>query len=241
MSVRLSIVMPAYNEEGAIERAVVEVQERIFSHVPDAELIVVDDGSRDRTGAILDRLARDEPRLRVVHQANGGHGPALRHGLDLMHGSFVLLVDSDRQIPLDHFAEFWQEIAGCDAVIGVRRVRHDPRIRLYLTRLVRWTIRVMFGVSLADANVPFKLVRGEAWQAARCIIPPDTLTPSMFLAVFLKRAGYRVSEREVCHRERQTGIISIRRWKLLRFCFRGFRQLLAFRRRLGAWKPGHAC
>ena len=73
----LSVVMPAYNEEAAIADAVRDVQTHVFPVVPDAELIVVDDGSRDRTGALLDDLAAREPRLRVLHQANAGHGPAL--------------------------------------------------------------------------------------------------------------------------------------------------------------------
>ena len=78
MTAPLSAVMPVYNEEGAIEAAVREVQEHVLDAVPGAELIVVDDGSRDATGAILDRLARTDGRLHVIHQPNGGHGAAQR-------------------------------------------------------------------------------------------------------------------------------------------------------------------
>ena len=65
----LTIVMPAYNEEAAIEQAIREVQADLFPAIPDAELIVVNDGSRDRTGEIVDRLAAEDPRVRPVHQA----------------------------------------------------------------------------------------------------------------------------------------------------------------------------
>ena len=77
----LTVVMPAYNEEGGIEHAVGEVQHFVLDRVEDAELVVVDDGSTDRTGMILDRWAAKEPRLRVIHQTNKGHGGALRTGL----------------------------------------------------------------------------------------------------------------------------------------------------------------
>jgi hypothetical protein len=85
-----------------------------------------------------------------------------------------------------------------------------------------------------DANVPFKLMRRVVWEDARALIPADTLAPSLFLAVFAARRGYRVAHIEVAHRERQTGVVSIRRWRLLKFCARAFRQLLTFRGRLSA-------
>jgi dolichol-phosphate mannosyltransferase len=239
--VTLSVVMPAYNEEAAIEHAVRDVVENVFPVVPDAELIVVDDGSRDATGALLDRLAEAEPRVRVIHKPNAGHGPALRTGLDAASGVFVLLVDSDRQIPLTAFPSLWEAARHNDGAFGVRKTRHDPRLRLLLTRVIRASLRPLLGVNLHDANVPFKLVRTSAWEAARPFIPEDTLAPSLFLAVFMAKAGYEVAEVDIPHKERETGTGSIRRWKLLKFCARGFGQLLTFRSRLyqgvGATRP----
>jgi glycosyltransferase involved in cell wall biosynthesis len=228
----LSVVMPAYNEEGAIADAVREVQRHVMPVVPGAELVVVDDGSRDRTGAILDRLGRDEPRLRVIHQANGGHGRALRTGLDAARGDYVFLIDSDRQIPLEAFPPLWELARGRDGAFGVRAARHDPRLRLWLTRLVRGALRGLFRVRLYDANIPFKILRRSLWEQARPLIPEDTLAPSLFLAVYVRRRGCDVPERPVPHRERQTGVVSIRRWRLFKFCLTAFRQLLLFRRRL---------
>ena len=135
--VTVSVVMPAYNEEEAIEDAVRDVQEHVFMVVPDAELVVVNDGSRDRTGEILDRLATGEPRMRVIHTANGGHGRALRTGLDAASGSYVFLIDSDRQIPLTAFSALWEAAKTRDGAFGVRRKRNDPRLRLLLTAVIR--------------------------------------------------------------------------------------------------------
>lgn len=231
----LSVVMPAYNEEGAIEAAVAEVREWVLDRVSGAELVVVNDGSRDRTGPLLDAIAAGNPRVRVIHRPNGGHGPALRTGLEAARGDRLLLVDSDRQIPLSAFAPLWDAVeAGADAAFGVRAQRHDPALRLTLTRFIRRTLPLLFGVRLTDANVPFKLVRRRLWEDARPLIPEDTLAPSLFLAVFAAARGYRITAVAVPHRERQTGVVSIRRWRLLKFCARAFRQLLAFRRRLRA-------
>jgi glycosyltransferase involved in cell wall biosynthesis len=233
-SVPLSVIMPAYNEEGAIEDAVGDVREHVFAAVPEAELVVVDDGSRDRTGAILDGLAAHEPRLRVIHKPNGGHGPALRTGLDAASGEYVFLVDSDRQVPLSAFPALWEAAKGRDGAFGVRKTRNDARIRLALTAVVRTALRPLLGVRIYDANVPFKIVRRVVWEEAKGLIPADTLAPSLFLAVYMARRGCDVAQVEVPHKDRETGTVSIRRWKLLKFCARAFRQLLAFRARLNS-------
>lgn len=229
----LTVVMPAYNEEDGIAAAIGDVQREVLALVPAAELVVVDDGSRDGTGPILDRLAAEDPRLRVIHQPNGGHGRALRTGLDAACGEYVLLIDSDRQIPLDGFAAVWSRVRsnGTLAVLGVRRERRDPFLRLVLTAVVRHAVRLLFGVRLGDANAPFKLLPRRIWLDARELIPDDTLAPSLFLAIFLKRRGGVVEEIEVPHRARQTGR-AIDTWQLVRLCGRGFAQLIAFRRAL---------
>lgn len=228
----LSVVMPAYNEEDAIERAVEDVRAHVLAVVPAAELVVVDDGSRDRTPLLLDRIAARDERVRVIHQPNGGHGRALITGLDAATGDFVLLIDSDRQIPLDVFEPLWSVARRSDGVFGVRARRHDPAIRLLLAALIRRAVSWMFAVRVRDANVPFKILRRSIWLEARESIPPDTLAPSLFLALFVRWRGYDVPDHDVPHRARQTGEVSIHGWRLLRFCTRAFVQLAAFRWRL---------
>ena len=90
----------------------------------------------------------------------------------------------------------------------------------------------MFGVRIKDANVPYKLVRRTAWLDAKRYIPDGTLAPSLFLAVSMKRKQSDLAFVDVAHRDRVTGTVSIRRWKLIKFCARGFRQLLDLRRAL---------
>lgn len=232
---QLSIVMPAYNEEGGVADAVRAVQEHVFAVVPNAELIAVDDGSRDRTGEILDELAARDHRVHAVHKQNGGHGPALITGLSATRGSYIFLIDSDNQIPLESFGDLWRKIQeGYDAAFGVRRVRNDARLRRVLTRVIRSALTLLFGVRLRDANIPFKVFRRELWTKAARLIPPDTLAPSIFFAVHAQRSGAKIAFVEVGHRERETGVVSIRRWKLVKFCARAFRQLLEFRTRLRA-------
>jgi glycosyltransferase involved in cell wall biosynthesis len=234
MAVPLSVVMPVYNEEGAIGAAVDEVRQHVLNGVPGSELVVVNDGSRDGTGTLLDAAASQDRRLRVIHQANSGHGGALIAGIREARGDFLFLIDSDRQILLDQFATAWAAVhaGGHDAVFGVRRRRHDPALRLYLSRFIRQMVRLLFGVTLKDANVPYKLFRRVIWDQARPFIPDGTLAPSLFLAVVARLRGFNILEIDVVHKERDTGEVSIRRLKLLKFCARGLSQMIDLRRRL---------
>lgn len=229
-AVPVSVIMPAYNEEGGIREAVAAVQANVLSAVPGSELIVVNDGSRDQTGKILDEIAAADPRVRVVHKANGGHGPAIMTGLSSARGDFVFLIDSDNQIPLESFASLWREVlAGRDGAFGVRRIRKDAELRRVLTVIIRQSLSLLFGVRVYDANVPYKLLRRSLWEEARGVIPEGTLAPSLFLAVFVLRKRYDIGMVDVPHKDRETGTVSIRRWKLFKFCWRAFQQLLQFR------------
>jgi glycosyltransferase involved in cell wall biosynthesis len=230
--ITLSVIMPAYNEEAAIADAVGEVQRQVLDPISSAEFIVVNDGSRDDTGKILEKLAAGEPRVRVVNQKNAGHGAALRTGLELARGEYVFLLDSDRQVPLEAFAGLWQAAQGGQGALGVRWPRHDPLFRLWLTRAVRLLLLVLFRVRLRDANCPFKIFRRSIWMEARDIIPEGTITPSLLLAVYMARRWPSIEQRTVPHRSRATGVVSIRRWKLLKTCVLAFRQLWNFRKKL---------
>jgi dolichol-phosphate mannosyltransferase len=223
--------MPVHNEQAAIRQSTADVQHHVLDAIPGSELVVVDDGSTDDSGRLLDEIAAADSRVRVIHQANSGHGGALMNGLALARGEYVMLIDSDRQIPLDSFPAAWGHIRqGRDAVFGARRRRRDPTPRLYLMRLVRLSIRILFGVRIFDANVPFKILRRSIWNEATRCIAPGTLAPSLFLAVFAMRRGCDVVEMDVDHRPRTTGATSIRRLRLVTFSAKAFGQLLAFRR-----------
>jgi glycosyltransferase involved in cell wall biosynthesis len=220
--------MPVYNEEGAIVAAVDEVKQHVLALIQASELVVVDDGSRDATGRLLDEAAQNDPRIKVIHQPNGGHGAALLTGLKAAQGEYVFLIDSDRQIPLDNFKAAWAEmLAGRDAVFGVRRRRYDPVLRLYLSRLIKHSVNVLFRVQLSDANAPYKLFRRGIFQDARDCVPDGTLAPSLFLAIFAKSRGYNILEIDVTHKERDTGEVTLRKFKLLKFCARGLRQMFS--------------
>jgi dolichol-phosphate mannosyltransferase len=232
MNPPLTIVMPVYNEAALIRDTIAEIQSHIFSVVPSAELLVIDDGSRDGTPAALAELGPQEPRMRVIHQSNAGHGAALRAGIEQAHGDFILVIDSDRQIPLSVFRELWPEAQKNDATLGVRTHRRDPIHRLILSRVVKLSLWLMFRVWLRDSNCPFKIFRRGLWEGARAYIPEGTLAPSLFLAIYTARSPYQWIQSPVPHQARPSGVSTLRVWRLFRFCLHAFGQLVHLEHKL---------
>jgi dolichol-phosphate mannosyltransferase len=231
----LSIIMPAYNEAGSIVAAIKDIQTHVLSVVPDAEIIVIDDGSTDATLPLLHDVAQSVPRLRIVSQANAGHGPALLRGLAEAKGRSLLLLDSDLQIKLDQFADDWARMAreNLIAVIGIRRPRHDPPHRLVITRLMRALIFLAFGAAPKDAGVPYKILRREAWDIARTHISEGSWIPSVLTALILLRTQpRRVREITVVHLARDHGTTSLNYKRLARFCRHASAEILKLRRDL---------
>lgn len=228
--VELSIVMPAYNEEVAIAAAVDDILQHIVPHVASAEIVVVNDGSKDRTGEILHQIAAREPRLAVIDRVNGGHGPALITGLNAARGKTLLLLDSDRQIALEGFAEAWRAYQTGDAFIGIRADRRDGPLRAVISRTMRTMLGLTFGKVPRDPNIPFKLISREAWTRAAPAIGPDNPLPSVLLALHLAMSGARIVQHPIPHRAREGSVSELRGWKLMRFCMLAARTLLAFRR-----------
>jgi glycosyltransferase involved in cell wall biosynthesis len=229
---QLSVVMPAYNEADNIAGAIADIREHLFSVVPQSELLVIDDGSRDATAAIVRELAATDPRIRVLTQPNAGHGPAVVRGLHEARAERCLLLDSDRQIGLRDFARTWALADQHDAVLGVRGKRHDPWHRLLLTRVLRAWLSALVGVRARDANVPYKLVRRDVALRALELMPSQPRIPSVLLTVFLHRRGYRVVEQPVDHFARTAGQPSLRLMRLTVFCRAALRELMQFQRAL---------
>lgn len=229
----LCIVMPAYNEEGCI-REVVEkwISALDIAGAKSGALVVVNDGSKDRTGALLDEAAKSFPRLVVVHQQNGGHGKALRTAYDKaveLGAQWVFHVDSDDQFDNSEISLLWNKRGESNFMLGFRRERHDALHRLVITRILRALNFVLFGTWLRDANIPFRLIEGRYLKILLDQISPTVFAPNIFLAVLAARDGQDLKFVPITHRERGTGIVSIVRWRLIKACLRCVRELVEFR------------
>ncbi len=229
---QLSIVIPCYNEEGCIEEVVISWVKEISSQIPDFRLILINDGSKDRTGEILESLKSRYSQLDVVHQENRGHGPALLHGYRQAMGDWVFHTDSDNQFVPSDFWSLWKLRAGTSYVIGYRKNRNDPWHRLVITNILRFIVNILLGVPVRDSNIPYKLIRRDLLQKLLPLIPDDTFAPSILLALGAERKGVSFKEVPVQHLPRRTGKTVLHPLRLSRACIKSFFQLLAFDKKL---------
>ncbi|MBC8151418.1 MAG: glycosyltransferase family 2 protein [Bacteroidetes bacterium] len=239
MSLLLSIVMPAYNEEEVIEVVVEQWTSMLTREFPTdtTRLIVVNDGSRDKTGAILDSIKSRYPKLMVVHQPNGGHGNAVVNGYRqavAIDSEYVFQTDSDDQFVTEDFRKLWAKREQSPFILGYREERFDAPARLVITRILRLSIALIYGTYIKDSNIPFRLIRGSFLRKLLAQLPdPTPFAPNIFLAVMGKKAGFDTFDIPITHKERLTGTVSILRWKLLKVCFQSFSELAQFRLDLG--------
>ena len=239
MSLLLSIVMPAYNEEECVELVVRQWTDMLDRQFPvdNTRLIVINDGSRDKTGAILDSIKERYPKLMVVHQPNGGHGNAVVNGYRqavALDSEYVFQTDSDDQFVTDDFTKLWAKRDQLPFVLGYREVRHDDTMRLLITRILRSSIALIYGTYIKDSNIPFRLIRGSFLKKLLSQLPtPTPFAPNIFLAVMAKKAGNQLFDIPIVHKERETGTVSIMNWKLLNVCIQSFMELTQFRLELG--------
>lgn len=178
---KLSVVIPAYNEERDIEVAIWDVVE----HFPDAEIIVVNDASTDKTLTILTFLQKSIPNLIVLTNIeNRGHGYSVVKGLKEATGDYILYIDADRQISLDNFIEF-----GADIVSGRRINRQDKLFRKIISFGLKTTILFRHQMYFKDANCPFKIYKRETIQPLLYNLPKTYIVPIACLQVLAKRKG----------------------------------------------------
>lgn len=228
----LSVIIPAYNEEENIVAALDDVLRDVAPTVPDLEIIVIDDGSKDRTPELAKQAAASDPRISVISQVNQGHGPALVSGLRAAKGEWILLIDSDRQIVFSHFPRHWAMRQSYDAVLGLRRPRHDPWHRLVISAAMRLLLRAKLGIRLGDAGAPYKLIRATLWQEASGLMRDPCWIPSILLAAYAcQRGDTRMTEVAVEHRARTHGPSTLNLRKLARFCQEGVTDIDYFRDR----------
>src|SRR5215210_3436275 len=200
----VTIVLPAYDDEPNIEQAIAEATaagERMFR---EHEIVVVDDGSRDRTAELVREAAERDPRVRLVqHGENRGYGEALRSGFLDARLDFVFFTDADLQFDLNELEGFLQYAGTVDVVAGYRLNRQDPLPRRLMAYGWNLLVRVLFYVPVRDIDCAFKLFDRRVLREIE--IESVGAMVNTELMVKLGRAGASVVEVGVSHRPRRAG------------------------------------
>lgn len=200
----LSFVFPVFDEEHNIG-AVIESARAIGARLArDFEVVVVDDGSRDRSASIIDGWAARDPRVRAVrHAANAGYGAALRSGLREARGALVFFSDADLQFDLAELEHLIAHSRDFDIVAGYRSPRRDPWPRLLIARLWAAIVRGLFGLRVRDIDCAFKLFHRRVVDELPLASVGAFINTE--LLVRARAAGFRIHQVPVSHRRRRHG------------------------------------
>ena len=227
----LYIIMPAYNEEkniGAVIEQWYPVVEKIGG---DSRLVVLNDGSKDGTYEKIRKYQEKYDRLIGIDKPNEGHGGTILKGYHYAvdaGADYVFQTDTDGQTLPEEFEPFWDQKESYDMVIGWRNNRQDGENRIFVTKTLRFVIRICFGVSVTDANTPFRLMQAETLQKYIGLIPKDFNLSNVILSVIYAKKGCRVKYIPITFRPRQGGVNSINMKKIFgigRQAVRDFRKI----------------
>ncbi|MBN2120947.1 MAG: glycosyltransferase family 2 protein [Candidatus Omnitrophica bacterium] len=162
MSESLSIVLPTYNEEENIREIVSDTVSCVARYTDGFEIILVDDGSTDRSRQIINQVRADNLKIKSIsHSRRQGYGSAIRTGISLAKGKWVLIMDSDGQYRIDDFGDFWRSKDNYDFIIGYRVNRKDNLYRRGLAEIGNLLAIILLKKRIKDINCAFKLFKLE--------------------------------------------------------------------------------
>ena len=208
-------VLPAYNEEANIEDVIKQwhpVCEKINAEGNKAQLVIANDGSKDNTFAIMQKLQAKYPYLVPIDKQNSGHGAtvmylyryAMNNGAD-----YIFQTDSDGQTLPEEFWQMWENRDKFDFQIGTRGGRQDGTSRVFVTKTLRLVVWLMFHVWVKDANTPFRLMKADKLKPILDIIPQDYNLTNVAVSAIAVRWHYNIGWYPITFRPRQGGVNSI--------------------------------
>lgn len=199
----VSIVMPAYNEEDIIETVARNCAAYLETVCPDYEVVIVNDGSKDRTGPILDALHAENPRIVPVHQQNKGYGGALQTGFTSATKDYVFFMDSDNQFDIRELDRLIPHLGEVDVVLGYREHRQDHAGRKFNALGWRTLVNLLFDLGVRDIDCAFKIFKRDKLMAALPESEGAMINTEML--VKLKRRNVKWVEVPVSHFPRLGG------------------------------------
>jgi len=204
----LSVFFPTYNEEKSIKKTVENAVQFLQGMDINWEVIIVNDGSRDKTKEIAEGLSRDNKRIRVInHQTNRGYGAAFKSGFYSAKYSWIAFTDSDGQFDFSEIENFFkkQKDTNADLVIGYYKKRMVSLSKIITSRIWETAVMFLFGLSVKDIDCGFKLVSKKVFEK----IPPLESERGAFISseflIKTKKSGFKIAEVAVTHYPRTAG------------------------------------
>lgn len=202
----ISVFFPAYNEVNNIESTVLSAQKVLKKLARHWEIIVVDDGSTDNTGKLVESLIKKNKNIRLVtHSQNRGYGSAIKTGLKASKYKLICYTDSDGQFDFTEIRKFIKALeSGADMAIGFRVRRTDTLYRRFMAKILQLTGLVLFHLKVKDVDCGFKLFKKEVISKIGPLKTASAITETE-LVTRAKRSGFKIKEIGIKHHSRPGG------------------------------------
>lgn len=214
---KLYIVIPAYNETENIEE-VIQSWHTIVKRVNlESRLVVIDDGSKDDTYALMCEMQKTYPQLIALTKKNQGHGATILYGYRYAikaGADYIFQTDSDGQTLPEEFWQLWDYRKKAGLLAGYRNKRQDGWQRWMVTKVLRLVVLASFRVWITDANVPFRLMRAGELKEVMKHIPTNYHLANVMMSVVYKKQRRYIKFFPITFRERQGGVNSINMKKI---------------------------
>lgn len=231
----LYVVLPAYNEETNIEEVIKTWYPVLNGKSELSRIIVADSGSTDNTHSILTEMKKKYLQLEILDNTEKQHGPklialydyAIKHKID-----YIFQTDSDGQTNPDEFNAFWDLRTKYDGIFGNRTSRGDGKLRAYVEKVVCLLIKLFFGVSIPDANAPFRLMKTEIVEKYLYRLPYDYNIPNIMITTYFAYFKEKMIFREITFKPRQRGKNSINLIKIIKIGWKALSDFSSFKKNI---------
>ena len=230
---KLAIVMPVYNEEEAISFVLDKWVREMDALELNYTINPYNDGSKDNSFQVIQSKAQEYPGKVVAHtKQNGGHGPTILLGYReaaVAGYDWVFQIDSDDEMGPEGFAELWNKRNDYDFLVGIRDGRKQALPRKIISAVSRLTVKLFYGRGgIWDVNTPYRLMRVSVFAEIFNDIPSNTFAPNVIISGMAARRKMRCFETRVPQKDRQTGEVSIKKWKLFKSAVKSLFQTVSF-------------
>ena len=198
----ISVFLPFYNEEANIESVVLKTKKILGKNFKTWELILINDGSKDKTGEIITRLAKADQHIKPVqHPVNRGYGAALKSGFYSAKYPWIAFIDGDSQFDFSEITDFLakQSETSADLVIGYYRKRQVSVIRKLNTTLWQLVVTILFGLNVKDIDCAFKLVSKKVIDTIPKLESERGAFISSELLIKARKSGFKIIEIPITH------------------------------------------
>lgn len=215
----LYIIIPAYNEEQNIEKVIAHWHPVVEMAGEESKLVVFNDGSSDGTFKKIKDCQKKYSRLVGIDKENEGHGATVLRGYEyaIENGAdYIFQTDSDGQTMAEEFLQFWDDRTKCGLLIGYRKDRKDGLSRIFVTKVLRIVLFLIFGVWIKDANTPYRLMKASQLSEVLEKIPKGFNLSNVLMTVIYEKHKLGVHYYPITFRPRQGGKNSLNMRKIFK-------------------------